>query len=67
MKAILRWIAALYLFCASMSAFAGSFSVGYNEAWFVYNFPAWLASNPTYYFTDQFCPNPPFILIPDST
>jgi hypothetical protein len=39
MKAILRRTAALYLFCASTVAFAGnlpggSFSVGYDEAWF---------------------------------
>jgi hypothetical protein len=58
MKAILGRAAALYLFCASTSAFAGGFSVGYNEAWFVYNYPTWLASNP-YYFTDRFCPKPP--------
>jgi hypothetical protein len=58
MKAILRRIAALYLFCASTSAFAGSFSVGYNEPWFLYNFPNWLTSNP-YYFTNRFCTNPP--------
>jgi hypothetical protein len=50
---------ALCLFCASTSAFAGGFSVGYNEAWFLNNYPTWLASNPTYYFTDRFCPNPP--------
>src|ERR1700747_2366757 len=49
MKAILRRIAALYVFCASTSAFSSSFSVGYNEAWFVYNFPNWLASNPYYF------------------
>jgi len=54
MKPILRRIAALYLFCASTSALGGGFSVGYNEAWFVYNYPNWLASNP-YYYT-----NPPF-------
>ena len=58
MKAILRRAAALYLFCASTSALAGGFSVGYNEAWFVYNYPNWLASNP-YYFTNSFCINPP--------
>lgn len=58
MKAILRRIAAFCLFCASTSAFACGFSVGYNEAWFSYNYPTWLASNP-YYFTDRFCSNPP--------
>ena len=53
MKAILRRIAALYLFCASTSAFAGSlpnssFWVGYNEAWFADNYINWLAQNPSF-------------------
>jgi len=48
MKAILRRIAALYLLCASNLAFAGnlpagSFSVGYDEAWFADNYLNWLA------------------------
>jgi hypothetical protein len=48
MKAILRQIAGLCLLCASTSAFAGNFSVGYDEAWFADNYPDWLASNPVY-------------------
>jgi hypothetical protein len=55
MKAVLRGIAALYLLCASTSAFAGilpqpfgSFWVGYNQAWFGDYYPNWLTSNPVY-------------------
>jgi hypothetical protein len=52
MKAILRRIAALYLLCASTSAFGGSFTVGYDEAWFADHYPNWLASNPSFYDTN---------------
>jgi hypothetical protein len=53
MKTILQRIAALYLFCASTSAFAAnlqnsSFWVGYNEAWFADKYINWLASNPSF-------------------
>jgi hypothetical protein len=55
MKTIVRGIAALYLFCASTSAFAGnlpnsSFWVGYNEAWFADKYINWLAQNPSFPF-----------------
>src|ERR1700730_16498803 len=64
MKAIFRRIAALYLFCASTSAFAGnlpntSFWVGYNQAWFADYYPGWLTSNPVYNLPFYFGGMPP--------
>ena len=57
MKALLRWIVATYLYCASTLAFAGNlpggtgtnFWVGYNEAWFGQNYLNSLSSNPYFY------------------